>query len=150
MRASEVTWLMRPVSSAYRFWAAVRVADEAPGKFVALNIADAGSLGRTAKFAVGSSVWFLAHNVYWVTEAPMVKLCAPLSQVTLSSTRSAVAFRDDGVGVFGALVVLLAPPGDVSWLPTEGNATLTPFMLAGLADHRAGVNCGENSTGAPL
>ena len=150
IRAFDWTWLTRPVRSAYRCCAAVSCAADAPGKFDALNIAIAGSEGRTSKFTVGTSIWFFDHSVYWVADAPIVKLCAPFSQVTLSSTSSAVAFRDDGVAPFAALVVALAPPGDVNWLLTDGNARVRPCMFAGLADHRLGSNCGLNSTGAPL
>src|SRR5262249_40161909 len=101
-------------------------------------------------FAVGISVWFFSHTVYWVAEPPNAKLCEPLSQVTASSNSNAVALRDEGVGLLTALVVAFAPPGDVSWLPTEGNATLNPFMLAVLPDHRLGSSSGKNWTGAPL
>src|SRR5438445_2621789 len=120
MRAFDATWLTRPVSSAYRCCAEVNCAADAPGKFVALNIAIAGSELTTSKLAVGTSIWFFAHNVYCVTEAPIVKLCAPLSQVTLSSMRCAVAFRDEGVA---------ALPGEVRLAPTLGKDMLMPFML---------------------
>ena len=61
-----------------------------------------------------------------------------------------MAFRDDGVALFGALVFPFAPPGDVNWDPTVGNWRLTPFMVVGPADHSDGVNCGLKNTGAPL
>src|SRR5437763_8603270 len=120
---------MRPVRSAYRFWAAVSCAADAFGKFVVLNIAIAGSDGTTPKLTVGTSIWFFAQSVYCVAEPPIVKLCAPFSHVTLSSTSSAVALRDDGVAPFAAFVIAFAPPGDVNWLPTDGNASVTPFMF---------------------
>src|SRR5262245_3276628 len=114
---------MRPVRSAYRFWAAVSCADDAFGKFVPLNIARAGSLATTSKLTDGSSVWVLFQSVYCVQENPVVKLWRPLSHVTVSSIRSVVALRDDCcVGVFELL------PGDCSVEPTEGNVRLMPFM----------------------
>jgi hypothetical protein len=64
MRASDVYWLIRPVSSAYRFSAAVNVADGAPGKFAALNIANAGSELTMPKLALGITVWFFNQTVY--------------------------------------------------------------------------------------
>src|SRR5437762_12421594 len=104
MRASLVTWLMRPVSRAYRFWADVSVADEAPGKFVPSNIANAGSVATTAKLAVGRRVWFLAHNVYCVVDGPVVVLWARSSHVTFPSARLAVAVRCGVVGVLAGAV----------------------------------------------
>src|SRR5438445_9987179 len=99
MRDSALNCWMRPVSSAYRFWAAVTCVADAPGKFVALNMASAGSPCVTAKVTLGTRVWSFAHSVYCVYDAPIVKLCAPFSQVTVSSNSSDVALRDDGVSV---------------------------------------------------
>ncbi len=109
-----------------------------------MNIAVPGSLGAVPMFAVGISVWFFSQTVYCVAEPPNAKLCVPLSHVTASSNNNAVALRDEGVGLLNALVVAFAPPGDVSWLPTEGNATLNPFVLAVLPDHRLGSSSGKN------
>src|SRR5437773_852154 len=121
MRASALSCWMRPVTNAYRFCAAVSCAADAPGKFAALNIADAGSPCVTANVTLGTSVWFFCQRVYCVYDAPIVKLCAPFSHVTLSSNRSAVALRDEGTSV------LL---GDWSVCPTDGKLKRSPFEFA--------------------
>src|SRR5580765_4009407 len=141
MRASAVNEEMRPVNSEYRASAFCNCVAEAPGKFVPENIPIEGSEFANARFAVGISVWFFAQIVYCVALAPMVKLCAPLSHVTTSSPRIAVALRDEGVSV---------PLGFVSCWPTFGNDRNTPFEFATLPVVIEGVNSGKKSTGAPL
>src|SRR5437899_1721866 len=141
MRASALNCWMRPVSSAYRFWAAVNCVADAPGKFVALNIASAGSPCVTAKVTLGTSVWSFAQSVYCVYDAPIVKLCAPFSHVTLSSNKSAVALRDEGTSV------LL---GDWSVLPTEGKLNRSPFEFATVPVNCDALNSSKKRTGAQL
>src|SRR5438876_6900960 len=132
---------MRPVRSAYRFCAAVSCVVDAPGKFAWLNIGNAGSFDRTAKVTLGTSVWSFAQSVYCVYDAPIVKLCAPFSHVTLSSNNSAVALRDEGTSV------LL---GDWSVCPTDGKLNLSPFEFATVPVSCDALNSSKKCTGALL
>src|ERR1051326_9381800 len=95
MRASPVRLLMRPVSIAYRLCACVRSLVDAPGKFVALNIAVAGSVEINPKFAVGTSVWLWSQTVASSIVPPKVTLCLSWIQVALSSTTRVPASRED-------------------------------------------------------
>src|SRR5579864_6712716 len=121
-RASALTALTRPVSSANRFDAAVNCDAEAPGKFAAENSPFAGSVGCTAKPIVGTIVEFCSHTLYDENCAPIVIECAPFSQVTLSVTSSVVALRDcgDGFEIIGPVIVE----------STFGKLMLKPFVFA--------------------
>src|ERR1051326_8602123 len=97
MFALPVSELMRPVNIAYRFCACVMSAADAPGKFVALNMAVAGSVPIKPKFAVGTSVCDCRHTFANSIVSPNVKLCLPLIHVALSSTTRVPASREDWV-----------------------------------------------------
>src|SRR5258708_3744926 len=104
--------LTRPVSSAYRFDAAVRFAADAPGKFAFVKSALAGSLLSTPNEIDGRSDEFFAQMSYCVNDPPTLRLCDPRSQLIVSSTSRLLALRDCGA----------APAlGLVSPEPTDGN-----------------------------
>src|SRR5689334_11607328 len=107
--------LTRPVSSAYRFAAAVRLFADAPGKLALVNSPLAGSLLSTPKLIVGSSDEFLAQTSYCVNDPPRLRLCDPRSSVTVSSSSSVFALRDCGDAVAPGLVRFDPTLGNVSW-----------------------------------
>src|SRR5579872_302216 len=139
-RASALTALTRPVSSANRFDAAVSCEAEAPGKFAAENSPFAGSVGCTAKLIDGTIVEFSSHTLYDENWAPIVMECAPFSQVTLSVMSSVVALRDCGAG--------FEMRGPVIAESTFGKLRLNPFVFATDPVRRLAVSSGKNDTGA--
>ena len=104
MRASPLIELTRPVSTAYRSRASLRLVFEAPGKFDVLNKPCAGSPVTMPKLIVGISVWPLDQMSTWFHDPPRVIEWSPLSHVTVSSTSQLKALRELGVGPLEALV----------------------------------------------
>ena len=61
------------------------------------------------KLIVGTSVWFCSQRSAWVKAPPKLKLCAPLTQFSVSSMFFVDASRELGVGVTPALVMPVVP-----------------------------------------
>src|SRR4029079_16530948 len=74
-------------------------------------------------------------------DPPIVKLCDPLSQVTVSSAVTSVALRDEGEVV---------PPRAVKSEPTVGKLSWKPFVFATSPLSMSTLICLKNCTGAPL
>src|SRR5206468_4595477 len=84
-RASALMAMILPVRRAYKFCAAVRLAADAPGKLAGVKRLLAGSLGTTPKNTLGTCVTLFTQTSYCVNEPPRLRLCSPLSQVTVFS-----------------------------------------------------------------
>src|SRR5512146_2900264 len=66
----------RPVSTEYRFRASVRFVEEAPAKFVVLNMESAGSPVPIPNVIVGTTgLISLIHPLIWVNWNPKLRLC---------------------------------------------------------------------------
>ena len=95
MRASPVSWLMRPVSIAYRF---LRLRDVGRGRAREVRRVEhrvrgfARDAGRSS--TVGTSVWFCSHTSACTIDPPNVTLCLPFSQVAVFSMTFVDASRD--------------------------------------------------------
>ena len=106
--------------------------DAAPGKFAVFeNMAVAGSPVTTPKETDGTSAEFLPQYVYWVNDPPIVMLCRPLSQLTVSSTSRLDALRDCGEGAALALVRAVPIVPSVSWNPPWSASG--PFHIDGVS-----------------
>src|SRR5215831_13772122 len=99
----------------------------------------AGSLPATPKVTVGSSDEFFAQMSYCVKVPPRLRLCEPLSQLTVSSTSRLLALRDCGA----ALLVC----GLVSCVPMLGNCIWNPFWFASDPVHMPVLSSPKKVTG---
>ena len=70
-----------------------------------VNIASAGSPVTMPKFIDGTSVWFLSQRSACVKAPPMLRVCAPFTQLRVSSMFFVEASRELGVGVTPASVM---------------------------------------------
>src|SRR6185437_16361170 len=99
----------RPVNTPYRFLASVRFCAEAPGKFAVVNSAFAGSLVvSTPNEIAGTAVWATDQLFSRSNVPPNVKLCWPLSQLSVSFKSQCDAFREE-MEVDTVPLVRLAP-----------------------------------------
>src|SRR5438094_10083306 len=117
------------------------LADDAPWKFAAVNSPLAGSLVSTLNEICGTSIEFFAQMSYCVNVPPMLMLCAPFSQVRVSSTSVLFALRDCGEG---------AGPGLCRLELTDGNRRENPCCGTSEPVNIPTFSSSKNFTGAPL
>jgi hypothetical protein len=146
----------RPVRIAYRPRAFASCVSEAPGKFVVLNSAKAGSVLLIPKSIRGTRLWFWSQTSAWVNSTPKLRLCAPRTQLRLSWATLVDASRELRFCGFPAAPpsVPMPPDGFMRSWPVPQHAPLMlrcrPPWFATEPLKRSGVISVENSVAPPV